>query len=543
MSTKVLLTGASGFLGRAVLNQLLADPNISVVATSRRHPGIDGRYLFIPCDLASDDLHDLLEGVDAIIHCAGLAHQFSSGAQKDQSAFDSANRLATEKLIKASCSAGARDFVYISSVSVYGSGAELTDEKRSTEPTTPYAQSKLAAEQVVQAVAIASDIRCTVLRMVTLYGAGDPGNVGRLLRLISRGYFVQVGKGENRKSLIHCDDAASACLAALGRKEGNKFEVYNVGGTIASMEDIVSCLEQSLNTRRLPISVPTAVARGLSSLCSMISPLQKVSETINKWLRDDIYDASKFSLHTGFKPQVALSKGLTDQVESHLRHERETRQHETPVVLRMPRRRFGVRSSFEIVKRLLDIAAAIVIVSMLIVPALGIAAVIRLTSRGPVLYWSQRVGRNNELFWMPKFRSMYLETPEVATHLLADSKRWITPIGRFLRKTSLDELPQLWCILTGDMSFVGPRPALHNQDDLIRLRTAAGVHKLVPGLTGLAQINGRDELSIPEKVSLDAEYLADRSLALDLKIGLLTFYSVLLAKGVKQADTPARKAA
>ena len=156
----------------------------------------------------------------------------------------------------------------------------------------------------------------------------------------------------------------------------------------------------------------------------------------------------------------------------------------------------------------------------------------RLTSTGPALYWSDRVGRNNKIFKMPKFRSMRVGTPAVATHLLADAKSHLTPIGSFLRKSSLDELPQLWSILVGDMSFVGPRPALFNQHDLVELRTQQGVQSLVPGLTGWAQVNGRDELPIPDKVKLDAEYLRRKSLAFDVRILWLTFVKVLRRDGV-----------
>ena len=161
-----------------------------------------------------------------------------------------------------------------------------------------------------------------------------------------------------------------------------------------------------------------------------------------------------------------------------------------------------------------------------------VAIVIRITSPGPVLYWSDRVGRHNRLFKMPKFRSMRIDTPTVATHLLADPDAYLTPIGSFLRKSSLDELPQLWSILMGDMSFVGPRPALFNQGDLIALRTEHGVHELIPGLTGWAQVNGRDELPIPEKVGFDAEYLQRQSFWFDMKIIWLTAVKVLRRDGV-----------
>ena len=183
-------------------------------------------------------------------------------------------------------------------------------------------------------------------------------------------------------------------------------------------------------------------------------------------------------------------------------------------------------------KRLFDLGLALVAAVILLVPVALVGLAVKLTSRGPALYWSDRVGRHNRIFSMPKFRSMQMGTPAVATHLLANPAAFLTPIGSFLRKSSLDELPQLWSILKGDMSFVGPRPALFNQQDLIDLRTRHGVHELVPGLTGWAQVNGRDELPIPQKVALDVAYLHKRSLVMDLRILWLTFLKVLLRDGV-----------
>jgi O-antigen biosynthesis protein WbqP len=184
-------------------------------------------------------------------------------------------------------------------------------------------------------------------------------------------------------------------------------------------------------------------------------------------------------------------------------------------------------------KRGFDVCLALCALLLLIVPVIMVALLVRLTSKGPVFYWSDRVGRFNRLFSMPKFRTMRVDTPAVATHLLADPDQFLTPVGSFLRKSSLDELPQLWSIIRGDMSFVGPRPALFNQDDLVALRTQYGVDKLVPGLTGWAQINGRDELPIPEKVKLDVDYLHQQSFTLDLKIILMTFLKVLRRDGIK----------
>lgn len=183
-------------------------------------------------------------------------------------------------------------------------------------------------------------------------------------------------------------------------------------------------------------------------------------------------------------------------------------------------------------KRWFDLALALLASTLLALPILALALAVRLTSPGPALYWSDRVGRNNRIFRMPKFRTMRTGTPAVATHLLAEPAAYLTPVGSFLRRTSLDELPQLWSILRGDMSFVGPRPALFNQNDLIALRTRAGVDELVPGLTGWAQVNGRDELPIPRKVAFDVEYLRRRSFWFDLHILWLTFVRVLRRDGV-----------
>ena len=183
-------------------------------------------------------------------------------------------------------------------------------------------------------------------------------------------------------------------------------------------------------------------------------------------------------------------------------------------------------------KRLLDLIVSLAAAVLLALPFLLIVVAVRQTSPGPALYWSSRVGRNNRVFKMPKFRSMRIDTPAVATHLLQNPDQWLTPIGSFLRKSSLDELPQLWSILVGDMSLVGPRPALFNQADLIGLRTANGVHELVPGLTGWAQINGRDELPIPEKVALDVEYLRRRSFWFDCLILWKTAIKVIRRDGV-----------
>ena len=183
-------------------------------------------------------------------------------------------------------------------------------------------------------------------------------------------------------------------------------------------------------------------------------------------------------------------------------------------------------------KRVFDVTVALPLFLLLLPLLFTLALLIKITSKGPIIYWSDRVGRNNRIFRMPKFRSMRIDTPQLPTHLLLDSAAYVTPIGSFLRRTSLDELPQLWSILAGDLSFVGPRPALFNQADLVALRTERGIYVLVPGLTGWAQVNGRDELPIPVKVQFDYEYLHRRSIRFDLAIICMTIGKVLHQEGV-----------
>jgi len=183
-------------------------------------------------------------------------------------------------------------------------------------------------------------------------------------------------------------------------------------------------------------------------------------------------------------------------------------------------------------KRIFDLAIAGFLLCFLSIPILVVGLMVKLTSKGPALYWSDRVGINNSIFRMPKFRTMRINTPSVATHLMKNPDVYLTPIGSFLRKFSLDELPQLYSVLKGDISFVGPRPALFNQDDLVELRTGKGIHKLIPGITGWAQVNGRDELPIPVKVEFDEYYLKNRSFLFDLKILWMTFIKVVKREGV-----------
>jgi O-antigen biosynthesis protein WbqP len=504
------------------------------------------------CDLEHPPVPDgLLDGVECVVHCAGLAHQFQSRPD-DAERFRRVNVDATVRLAEAALKAGVRRFVHVSSVSVYGPPpsepeASATEAARTEDaplaPVGPYAQSKRDAERELAALfsTPALDPRpstidsqpaeLVVLRLATLYGEGDPGNVRRLIETIAAGRFRWVGRGGNLKSLLHRDDAARACVLAATRSpmpDGPR--VYNVTAAPCPIRAVVVAIHQALGKRPPRWFVPGSAARGLLAAAERLPTVgpraKRWKSTVEKWLAHDAYDGTRFARSFGFEPQVPLEDGIAREVFSIQPEEERMR------IMGTLSENRNLKTENSALKRTFDVVLSLVLLAGFAVPMALIALAVRLTSKGPALHWSERVGRRNALFAMPKFRTMRTDTPQLPTHLLTDSRRWITPLGRFLRKTSLDELPQLWSILVGDMSFVGPRPALFNQDDLVRLRSELGVQSLRPGLTGWAQVNGRDELAIPEKVALDAEYLRHRSFLWDLKILFVTFAKVFRSEGV-----------
>ncbi len=524
--SRILITGATGFLGSTLVRELQAQS--AVLRTTARQPGQDHLPDYQTWDLANDPIPGgLLEDVSCIVHCAGLAHQFHASTT-NASQFQQVNCEATETLARAAAENGVRRFVFVSSVSVYGPADKprMRNEDHPPCPVGEYAISKRNAELRLLAIAEKTGMQVLILRMATLYGPDDPGNMGRLREAIKRGRFLMIGRGTNQKSLLHVDDAAHACVLAALEPFPLPLGIWNIAATPCSMNAIVTELSTSLGHKQPKWFVPAFVACGLLETASVlgVGPIRRIAkvrlQTLNKWLADDAYDGTRFAQEFSWHPRVSLKKGV------------ETMSQAAPFPV-------GIKTQEgSKMKRAFDIVAACYLLVLFALPMALIALAVKLSSRGPVLYWSDRVGRGNRIFRMPKFRSMRTNTPELATHLLSDSRHWITPLGHFLRKTSLDELPQLWCILKGEMSFVGPRPALFNQDDLISLRTEKGIHHLMPGLTGWAQINGRDELPIPEKVALDEAYLHQQSFQWDLKILFLTALKVVKREGVTQTGDP-----
>ncbi|MEQ1904588.1 MAG: sugar transferase [Pirellulaceae bacterium] len=517
------VTGATGFLGSEILK--VGSNSLRVVGLGRTASLADPSVQRVDFETISPSA---FQGVDQVIHTIGLAHQFGRRAD-NRTAFEQTNVDLTRRTAVAAAEAGVRHFILISSVAVYGSGEVSRTELDPCLPQGNYGETKLAGEQAAINTLNDTATKLTILRLATLYGPGDRGNVHRLINGLRRGTFPSIGKGENQKTLLHVRDAAIACLKvaeAFSTSDINAqqpaVEVFNVAAPPVRMREIVQEICSSLQISPPRFKLKEKLARDVVNLADLVFRHRgagaKLKGLVHKWLRDDLYDGQRFNSRFSFSPSISLADGIRSQIKAY-----RLQSQAKPAL------------SFQ---RTFDIVLAALLLLIFAIPMLIVTVAVRLTSPGPAVYWSKRVGRGNRHFSMAKFRSMRIDTPQLATHLLGDSKRWITPIGQFLRKSSLDELPQLWNILVGNMSFVGPRPALFNQHDLIAWRTVRGVAGLRPGITGWAQINGRDELSIPEKVEFDRQYHRRRSLWFDLKIIALTALKVIRRDGIRQADQP-----
>ena len=511
--SRILVTGANGFLGQRIAEVLLRNSNETRLC-GRGPVSVVGAEDYVSFDLCGSLPENLFDGISTVIHVAGLAHCFGP---RDPSDFHKVNVDAAVRLAEEARNSAVRHFVYVSSVAVYGPDETQSiprDEASALHPVTPYGESKKLAEERLTETLADSSTRLTIFRPTTIYGIGEPGNIGRLIRFIDRlPFWWPIGSGRNDKSLIHVDDAAELIVAAsLSSDDFDSPRVFNVSDVPRPMSEITNTVCEATGTFRLPFHFPTAFLKKIGGT--------RVRRILEKWESSDAYDGTHLTDSVGQHRFRSLDTGIQEQYRS--------------------MRRCGASGHGSWKKRLFDILATVALLLVFAIPMLAIGLIVRMTSRGPALYSSQRMGANGKLFPMLKFRSMRIDTPQVATHLLADSNSFITPIGHILRKTSLDELPQLLNVLTGSMSLVGPRPALFNQEDLISLRQSRGVSWLRPGITGWAQICGRDEVSIPEKVELDVEYADRRSFWFDIQILAKTGIKVIARDNIAQADTDTR---
>lgn len=502
---RVAVSGTSGFVGR-VLAAELTRRGFDVVRISRadieamRSGSIDTAGL---------------AGCACAIHLAARAHVLRETDTDPMAAFRHVNRDLTVAFAQACASAGVRRFVFVSSIGVNGSSScrpFRADDPPA--PDEPYAVSKLEAERGIWEIARTGGLDVVVVRPPLVYGPDAKGNFRRLMKLASMPVPLPFGRISARRTLISVWNLADLLIRCIEHPDAAGRVFLAGDAEDVSLPELLTYLRSAMGRRPALLPVPESLMRLATGVIGRRHVYEKLTASLQV-ATDETFRVLEW------KPPLSLREGLSATVRMDAEHRAAVKPQSS-----------GRRHASDAAKRLFDTGVALIALVVLAVPMLLIGAIVAATSRGPILYWSDRIGRNNTVFRMPKFRSMYVGTPPVATHLLTNPAAHITPVGQFLRKSSLDELPQLWSVLTGDMSLVGPRPALFNQYDLIEARTAAGVHVLRPGITGWAQVNGRDELPIPAKVAFDAQYLAARSLLFDARILLLTGLRVLRRDGV-----------
>lgn len=471
-----------------------------------------------------------LANCTAVIHLAACT-QTPSRDDAALSALRELNVNATLNLARQAAAAGVRRFVFVSSAKVNGDRSQPGQPVTEADPPQPldaYALSKLAAEQGLRALAQTTGMELVIIRPPVVYGPAAKGNFAALVQALRRGWPLPLGALHNRRSLIGVDNLADFIATCLEREQAANQTFLVSDGQDLSTTELVRALAPAMGVRAHMLPVPAWLLQAAGTLLGQRPAMQRLCGNLQ-------LDISKARALLDWTPPVSVAEGLRRAIAMSGHGLPRSARHDHPgglpcrPSLRGAPRRGNPWCSM---KRLFDWLLSLCAGLILLMPMALLALAVRFTSKGPILYWSDRVGRNNVIFKMPKFRSMQVGTPALASHLLPSPQSCLTPIGGFLRQSSLDELPQLWCIVKGEMSFVGPRPALFNQADLIALRTQAGVHQLRPGLTGWAQINGRDDLPISVKAKLDGEYLQRASLAFDFYILLLTALKVVRRDGV-----------
>lgn len=507
---KILVTGAAGFVGRALCERLRADGEqvFCTVRVARQAETLpEGvRVLASTAIGPSTDFSGIMDDIDVVVHLAARVHVLRDDAADPLAAFLAENVDATANLARQAARAGVRRFVYLSTVKVHGEGGAASyREEDPPEPADAYGRSKLEAEEKLAAIMSETGLEVVVLRPPLVYGPGVKANFLQLLKLVSCGVPLPLANVRNRRSMIFLGNLVDAIVACARhpRAAGQTFLVSD--GEDVSTPELIRRVAAAVDRSPRLLPLEPSIIRFLGKITGRTSMFERLLGSL-------AVDSEKIRRELGWHPPFTMQDGLTSTANWYM--SLDSRKGGWPM------------------KRLFDITVSLLALFAAAVPLLLVALLIKLTSKGSALYWSDRIGRNNELFRMPKFRTMRSGTPAVATHLLKNPDSCLTPIGKFLRKTSIDELPQLFSILKGDMSFVGPRPALFNQDDLKALRTAKGIHRLTPGLTGWAQINGRDDLPVPEKVAFDEFYLENRSFRLDMLILVRTFVKVAIREGV-----------
>lgn len=502
---KVLVTGANGFVGKN-FSRAAVEAGYKVRIASRNGcdflQGVES--VIISSIDGGLDWTRALEGIDVVVHLAARVHVMRKQSSENFSEYLVVNYHGTKNLASQAAALGVKRFIYLSSVKAMGEdtdGRAPYSEVDIPMPKDSYGHSKLLAESSLFEIAKETSMEVVIVRPPMIYGAGVKGNFYKIVQAVRWSMPLPInGFSFNSRSLVGIDNLTDFMLVCC-RHPLAANNIFLVGD------------DQDLSTREIFEKIATALKSqsynfyfpvGLIKILCVLFAAQPLFLRLSSSLQIDITKAKSL---LGWSPKICLADGFSRAVVN-VRH----------------RRVLG--------KRFFDIAASSLIIILISPLMMMIAFLIKLEAGSPVLFWSERVGEKKVIFKMPKFRTMKYGAPVVATHLMKNPAQYITKIGSFLRRSSLDELPQLWSILIGDMSFVGPRPALFDQVELIELRDYFGVSNLIPGLTGWAQVNGRDEISIPVKVQYEVEYLQSQSFWFDMKILGLTFIRVIRRAGV-----------
>ena len=516
---RILITGASGFVGKALIGHLLKSRPGDHFCIALRNLGDYVPQPRIECVVVGDinqrtDWSCALEDVDAVIHLAARVHVMKDDVKSSAGKYLQTNYYGTKNLVSQANRFNVQQFIYLSTIKVNGEGFGPNEsplvysETSIPNPSDHYSRSKYVAERAIQKIAATSNLKFTILRTPLIYGPGVKANFRKLMQFISLGIPTPFAYTKNCRSMLAIQNLVDFIDKALLNEAA-----YNQIFLLCDGEDLsTSQLARKLSFFMLKpgVQIPMPV-----SFLYLFGKYLGMTGSLNRLFGSLMIDGRKSRLMLNWTPPYSVDEAMKICASEFL---------SSPTL--------KISFHARLVKRLFDLFFACICASFFLIPMLFIGLVVKMTSKGPALFFSERVGLNGNLYRMPKFRTMRVGTPNVATDKLLNPMGHLTSVGGFLRRTSLDELPQIWSVLIGEMSFVGPRPALFNQHDLISMRKSKGILILLPGITGWAQINGRDELGMNEKVQFDYEYLLNQSLALDIYIRLQTVLKVFKKEGI-----------